>query len=151
MEYDKTRYFKLLKEAESLKKKGMSLYDEDREKYMELLEYEVRLEDQIYWENREKYFSVMNNLLNEQLPAEDFIAEFLCLWENDRDRSTVNCDPNIGSKDFGKWINKIFFYCEDFEPEAQKKKKYGEKWLKDGVSNLLIKIQKEYNSNDNAD
>jgi hypothetical protein len=36
-EYDKIRYLELLQEAESYKKKGMSLYREDRSKYLELL------------------------------------------------------------------------------------------------------------------
>lgn len=43
------------------------------------------------------------------------------------------------------------FVCEDFEPEAQKNEQYAEKWLKDSVSNVLIQIQKEYNSNEKAD
>jgi hypothetical protein len=145
MEYDKNRYLELLKQSESLKEKGIRLYEEDREAYLELLKYQVRLSDQKFWENRQNYFSVMTNLINGKLTAEDFSDEFLCLWENDRDRFAVNCEPNIASKGFGKWINKIFFRCEDFEPEAEKDEEYGEKWLKDSVSNLLIQIQKEYN------
>lgn len=114
---------------------------------MELLNYQVRLSDQKFWENRKNYFSVMNNLINEKLTAEDFTDEFLSLWENDRDRPTINCEPNIASKGFGAWMDKIFSQCEVFEPEAEKNEQYGEKWLKDSVSNLLIQIQKEYNSN----
>ena len=154
MEYDKIRYLELFQQDESLKKKGMSLYEEDRDKYLELLKYQVRLCDQKSWENRKNYFSVMNNLINEKLTAEDFIDEFLGLWEEDRnwkENLDVNCEPNIASKGFSKWINKLFFCCEDFEPEAQKNEQYGEKWLKDSVSNVLIQMQKEYNSNENAD
>jgi len=40
-------------------------------------------------------------------------------------------------------MDKIFSDCEVFEPEAQKNEQYGEKWLKDSVSNVLIQIQKE--------
>lgn len=148
---DKIRYLELVKQASSLEKKGMSLYREDRDRYLELLKYEVRLSDQKCWENRKNYFSVMNNLINEKLTAEDFVDEFLCLWEKDRDRCAVNYEPNIDSKGFAKWIDKIFFRCEDFEPEAQKNEQYGEKWLKDSISNVLIQIQKEYDSNKNAD
>ena len=61
MEYNKIRYLELLKQAESLEKKGMWLYEEDKDKYLELLDYQVRLSDQQYWENRNNYFSVMNN------------------------------------------------------------------------------------------
>ena len=73
MEYDKIRYLELVQQAESLEKKGMSLYREDRDKYLELLKYKVRLSDQKYWENRKNYFSVMNNLIDEKLITEDFI------------------------------------------------------------------------------
>ena len=150
MKYDKIRYLELLKQAESLEKKGMSLYREDRDKYLELLKYKVRLSDQKYWENRKNYFSVMNNLINEKLSTEDFIDEFLCLWRKDRDRFALNCEPNIASKGFAKWMDKIFSRCDVFEPEAQKNEQYGAKWLKDSVSNVLIQIQKEYHSNENA-
>lgn len=94
MEYDKIRYLELLKQAKSLEKKGMWLYTEDRDRYLELSKYKVRLADQKCWENRKDYFSVMNNLINEELTVEDFIDEFLCLWEKDRDRFAVNCEPN---------------------------------------------------------
>lgn len=54
-------------------------------------------------------------------------------------------------KGFSKWMDKIFIRCEVFEPEAQKDEEYNEKWLKDSVRNVLIQIQNEYNSNENAD
>lgn len=151
-EYDKMRYLELLEQDESLKKKslkkkGMSLDREDRDRYLELLKYQVQLSDQKYWKNKKKYFSVMNNLINGKLTAEDFIDKFLCLWKKDRDTFDIDCDPNITSKGFAKWMDKVFSRCEVFEPSAQKNEQYGEKWLKDSVSNILIQIQKEYNSN----
>jgi hypothetical protein len=57
MKYDKIRHLKLLKQAESLKKKGMSFYKEDRDKYSKLLKYEIRLAYQKYWENRRNYIT----------------------------------------------------------------------------------------------
>lgn len=48
-------------------------------------------------------------------------------------------------------MDKIFIRCEVFESEAQKDEEYNEKWLKDSVRNVLIQIQNEYNSNENAD
>ena len=102
MEYDKMKYFELLKKSENLEKKGTSLYEEDRDRYLELLKYEAMLEEQKYWENRKKYFYVMNNLINEKFTIEDFVDEFLYLWKKDRDRFVVNYEPNTKSKGFGK-------------------------------------------------
>lgn len=91
----------MLKQAKSLDKEWMSLYRKDRDRYLELLKYKVRLSNQKYWENRKNYFSVMNNLINEKLTAEDFTDEFLCLREKDRDNNSLslpNYEPNIVSK-----------------------------------------------------
>ena len=93
----------------------------------------------------------MNNLIDEKLITEDFIDQFLCLWRKDRDRVAVNCEPNIASKGFSKWMDKIFSRYEIFGLEAPKNEQYGAEWLKDSVSNVLIQIQKEYNSNENVD
>lgn len=130
-------------DSENLQLDWISFNREDRDKYLELLKYKVRLSDQKYWENRKNYFSAMNNLINDKLTAEDFIDEFLCLWKKDRDRFAVNYEPNTESKGFAKWMDKIFSRCEVFEPEAQKNEQYGEKWLKDSISNVLIQIQEE--------
>ena len=66
----------MLKQAKSLDKEWMSLYRKDRDRYLELLKYQVQLSDQRYWENRKNYFFVMNNLITEKLTAEDFIVSF---------------------------------------------------------------------------
>lgn len=93
----------------------------------------------------------MNNLINEKLSTKDFIDKFLYIWRKNRDRFAVNCEPNTASKEFAKWMDKIFSHYEDFEPEVQKNKQYGAEWLKDSVGNILIQIQKEYNFNENVD
>jgi len=72
MKYNKNRYFYLLEQEEFFKKQGRSLYKENREDYLELLNYQVQLEDHKYWENRQKYFSVISAFLNGIITAEDF-------------------------------------------------------------------------------
>ena len=150
-EFDKVWYFELLRRKQRLNEKSRSLYMEDRDTFFELLEYELILSDQIYWGNRKNYFSIMNNFINEKLTAEDFKAEFLYLWEKDRDMIPVNFEPNMWSKGFAKWIDRIVFPCENFEPEDQENKEYGENDLKDSVRDFLIRIPNEYNFNANAD
>ena len=53
-----------------------------------------------------------------KLTAEDFRDELLHLWEKDRDKFAVNCEPTIALKEFAKWMDKIFSRCEVFEPEV---------------------------------
>jgi hypothetical protein len=88
---------------------------------MELLNYKVRLENQKYWENRQKYVSVISKFLNGITTAEDFIDEFLDLWKKvrDRDGSKINFEPDTISEEFPSLIGKVFSCCEIFEPESK--------------------------------
>ena len=42
-------YLELLKYDKSLKKDGTSLREQDREKYLKLLNYSVKLSDYVHW------------------------------------------------------------------------------------------------------
>lgn len=64
MKYNKIRHLKLLKQAEDLEKQGKSLYKENREDYLELLSYQGRMEEHIFWKNRHQFFSVIENFIN---------------------------------------------------------------------------------------
>jgi len=85
MQYDKSRYFYLLKQEEILKNQGRSLYKANQEDYLELLNYQVQLQDHKYWENRQKYLSVISDFLNGIITAENFSDKFLYIWKKDRD------------------------------------------------------------------
>jgi predicted house-cleaning noncanonical NTP pyrophosphatase (MazG superfamily) len=142
MDYDIQRYFSLLEQEEILKKQGVSFYTVNQEDYMELLKYKVRLENQKYWENRQKYVSVISEFLNGITTAEDFSDEFLDLWKKDRDRdrdlSKMNFEPDTISEEFSSLIGKVFSCCEIFEPES---KEYDEKWLKNSIKKIFSEMQ----------
>jgi hypothetical protein len=112
----------LLEQEKSLKNEGIWLCEEDPDKYSELLKYKVRLEDQKYWKNRKDYYYIMNNLIKDQVTPEDFTSEFLDLWINDRDKPTINCDPDRESKGFGECITKYFMIVKFLTPKLKKMK-----------------------------
>ena len=146
MNYDLNRYFYLLEQEEILKKQGGSLYKVNREDYLELLSYKVRLENQKYWENRQKYFSVISDFLNGINTAEDFSDEFFYLWKKDRDRDGTKMDfePDTISEGFSSLIGKVFSCCEIFEPESKEEEKYNEKWLKNSIEKIFSGMQKYF-------
>lgn len=113
---------------------------------MEFLQYQVYLESQNYWEHKDQYFSLMINLINGELTAQDFSDMFLNLWEEDRDRGYANLDLDIRSKGFSRWTDNLFSCCENFGEEAEPEEEYGEKWLKDEVGAILRHIPKDYYS-----
>ena len=144
MDYDTKRYFYLLEQEEIFKKQGASFYKVNREDYMELLNYKVRLENQKYWENQQKYVSVISEFLNGITTAEDFIDEFLDLWKKDRDRdgSKINFEPDTISEEFSSLIGKVFSCCEIFEPESKEEDEYDEKRLKNSIKEIFYEMQK---------
>jgi len=144
MDYDIKRYFYLFEQEEIFKKQGVSFYKVNREDYMELLNYKVRLENQKYWENRQKYVSVISEFLNGITTAEDFSDEFLDLWKKDRDRdgSKINFEPDTISEEFSSLIGKVFSCCEIFEPESKEEDEYDEKWLKNSIKEIFYEMQK---------
>ena len=146
MDYDINRYFYLLEQEKILKKQGGSLYKVNREDYLELLSYKVRLENQKYWENRQKYFSVISDFLNGINTAEDFSDEFFYLWKKDRDRDITKMDfePDTTSEGFSSLIGKVFSCCEIFEPESKEEEKYNEKWLKNSIEEIFYEMQKYF-------
>jgi hypothetical protein len=146
MNYDTKRYFYLLEQEEILKKQGVSFYKANREDYMELLIYKAQLENQKYWENRQKYVSVISEFLNGITTAEDFSDEFLDLWKKDRDRngSKMNFEPDTIAKEFSRLIEKVFSYCEIFRPESKEEDEYNEKWLKNSINEIFYEMQKYF-------
>lgn len=144
MHYDTKRYFYLLEQEEIFKKQGISFYKVNREDYIELLNYKVRLENQKYWENRQKYVSVISEFLNGITTAEDFSDKFLDLWKKDRDRdgSKINFEPDTISEEFSSLIGKVFSCCEIFEPESKEEDEYDEKWLKNSIKKIFYEMQK---------
>lgn len=127
-----------------MKNQGLSLYEVNREDFMELLKYKVRLENQRYWENRQKYFSVIGEFLNGMTTGKDFIDEFLYLWRKDRDEevSKINFERNTIPEEFSRLIGKVFMRCEIFEPESTEEEEYNEKWLRNSIKEIFSKMQK---------
>lgn len=56
-------YIELLKYDRSLKKDMTSLREQDREKYLKLLNYSVKLSDHVYWQQKSDYLNLMKNFV----------------------------------------------------------------------------------------
>lgn len=152
MTIDKTRYFELLKLEKELLKKNKWLFEENREKYLELQNDRVTLSSQLYWKDRKKYSSLIKNCLDNVISAEDFMYEFLNLWENNRDdfraleiifkTLEINFGPNPETVEFADIVDEVFSICEMFDPESSLNEEYNHIWLKDLLEESFLKMQK---------
>jgi hypothetical protein len=151
MKYNKLRYFELLKYSQDLANKGKWLYEENREAFFELLNYQILIEDHIFWQKRHQFLSVIKNFINGTLDSEEFSDEFFAIRRQNQAvheafkidfEKLENFEPDSRSKGFSSFIGKIFSDCEVFEPNAEEGDNYNKKWLKDSVKDARLQIQK---------
>ena len=76
MKFDKDKCLKLLKERKSLQKEGKLLRDYDKAKNDELISYLILVEDQIFWENREKYCQILDLFVRKKITLDQLFKQF---------------------------------------------------------------------------
>ena len=54
-------YLELLKQENELKSEGKSLWKENEQDYIKLINYEVSISDHFKWEQRDRYLLLMSN------------------------------------------------------------------------------------------
>jgi len=157
--FDKTRYIELLKKEEILRNEGTSLFNENREEDLELLSYGVILENQIYYNRKAEYISLVEEYLRENAGEDGarlFVWEFFNIFKKDNKAleilekeileqgikrlATFCIDPK--STEFSALINQIVGSCEflTFDPEDS----YGITLdqFRDSIEKIFFKMQK---------
>ena len=74
--FNKVRYIELLKKDQSLESKNSSLYKEDRIEYRELLSYGVILYNQIIYNRRHDYISLIEKYVTNEIDSLLLILQF---------------------------------------------------------------------------
>ena len=156
--FDKTRYIELLKKTKFLENEGTSLSDENPEENLELLSYGVILENQIYYNRKAEYISLVEEYLRENAGEDGarlFVWEFFQIFKKDNKAvdvlekeilqqgiqklDTFQIDPK--STEFSALVNKIVGSCEflTFDPEDT----YGMTvdQFRDSIQKIYVKIQ----------
>jgi hypothetical protein len=72
MTYNQKRYMQLLQRSQDLKNQGKNIFIENREKDFELSEYNIAVEEHIFWQDRYQVASLMENFLNRKINGEKF-------------------------------------------------------------------------------
>ena len=132
--FNKMRYIKLLKKDQSLKSKNSSLYKEDRVEYRELLSYAVILYNQIIYNRRHDYISLIEKYVTNEIDSFLLRLEFFKTQREDI-KTTNNLEKNfeqlsnvlIDSKldEFSLLIKDIFDACEALKSDSEPEEAYG--------------------------
>ena len=110
------RYKDLLKKEKNLNLENKSLLIENKDEFLEFLSYNSKLENSISYQNKEKYYSLISQYLDNLIPPHLFQWEFVKLEQkdakaakillNDRKESQTLSIELIAIK-FGSLVGKI--------------------------------------------
>ena len=146
MIYKKERHKQLVISSKDLKNQGKTLFRENPEEYSELLDYEIAVEEQIFWTNRGEFFLVMKDFLDNIINFDEFETAFTLLYYKTRKEFDIfvidlkqieKFQPSTRSDRFAGYINAIFREFEAVEDEY-----CTEQELKYYVKEVYLKFQK---------
>jgi hypothetical protein len=145
MIYKKERHKQLVIRSQDLKNQGKTLFRENKEEYFELLDYDIAVEEQVFWTNRGEFFLVMKNFLDNIINFDEFETAFTLLYQKTREefdmfvidlKQIEKFQPSTRSDQFSSFINAIFREFEEVEDEY-----CTEQEIKDSVEKVYLKFQ----------
>jgi len=145
MIYKKERHKQLVIRSRDLKNQGKTLFRENPEEYSELLDYNIAVEEQVFWANRGEFFLVMKNFLDNIINFDEFETAFTLLYQKTREefdmfvidlKQIEKFQPSTRSDRFASFINAIFREFEEVEDEYST-----EQEVKDSVEKVYLKFQ----------
>ena len=128
MEYNSKIYLELLRYDQSLKKNGNSLQEQDKAKYLKLLNYSVKVSDHVHWQQKSEYLNVMKNFVDLKINGKQFVSQFNKIHRaNEEAVKMLKTDlkqlnifqPNPKSFGFTEWTSEIDLGCDEFYPDFQ--------------------------------
>lgn len=150
-------YIQLLKYDRSLKKNGTTLREQDREKYLKLLNYSVKLSDHVHWQQKNDYLNIMKNFLNLKIDGKQFVNQFSKLHESNEEAVQIleidlkqlnTFELNPKSFGFTEWTSEIDLWCDEFYPDFDAKDppdfKFAknEEDLRNAIADIFLQIEK---------
>ena len=143
--YNKVRHLELLRRFLDSQKQGKNFHRENRAEDSELLHYQSKLQDSIFWKSREQFALLLENFVNDLINMEEFEIAFSQLWwetmkvydafEIDlKGLKNFQLDPK--SDGFGSFLTSVFRQFEVLEDEE-----CTEQEVKDYVRDTLREIQ----------
>lgn len=146
MIYKKERHKQLVIRSRNLKNQGKTLFRENPQEYSELLDYNIAVEEQVFWTRRGEFFLIMKNFLDNILDFDEFETAFTLLYQKTREefdmfvidlKQIEKFQPSRRSYRFASVINSIYRQFEEVEDEY-----CTEQEVKDYVKEAYLKFQK---------
>ena len=131
---NKVRYIELLKKNQNLQNKNTSLYHENRVEYLELISYGKIVDDQILYNRRDDYISLIEKYVTNEIDSLVLRLQFFQTQREDR-KITEDLEKNFQqlsnllidskSSEFSLLIEDIFGACEALKCDSEPEEAYG--------------------------
>ena len=131
---NKVRYIELLTKEQGLKKKKMSLYYENGVEYDELLSYGIIVFDQIIYNRRHDYISLIEEYVTKKIDSLVLRFQFFQIQREDRKTKddlekdyerVFNLSVDSKSGEFSLLITNIFDACEALKWDSDPEEAFG--------------------------
>jgi len=148
--FNLTRYRKLIEKETALANQKKSLFYENRSEFLELLNYQASVEQQIIYNRKNDYFLLIDKYLNQLITSFEFQIEFLKMEKQDDTKakkifqdyqqlSGFSLVENL--EEFSNLMGQISDLCQDiidwgYEDGLSKDEFY------DSVNNLYLQLKK---------
>lgn len=145
-------FFKLLKYSNELKKNKKYLEEEDPKTFDTLLNFLVKIAENIHYSEKEEYINLAKDFLDNEITAEDFSYSFLAIYEGiskkinqmkiEESTELVNFLKRTDCDELNELLARIYGACDSFsiDPEITLS---DENELKECAEKLLLKLQNE--------
>lgn len=128
----KSRYFELANKNKSLKTKKTSL-NHDNKEYLDLLDYDIVLEKQVFYENRFQYLDLIKKYIDGEINCYAFQWDFFDLYyadlkifdnlkENLNQSSSITFSIDSKIENFSSLVNNLVPFCEFLDDGLTKEK-----------------------------
>lgn len=148
---DLQKFWKLLKDSNELKKNKESLRKKDPESFNLLLNFLVRIENNLHYSEKQEYINLAKYFLDDQITADDFSYSFMAIYEGISQKlGSMRRAESVELANFlepsrpelGDLLARIYGSCDSFSPDPEIAMS-DEKELKDCAQILLLKLQEE--------
>ena len=150
MTYNQKRHIELLKRSQDLKNQRKNLFIENQEEDFELSEYNIAVEEHVFWQDRDQVALLMEDFLSKKIDAHEFHDSVFGL----RHKHLEKCNrfisklvseeikdfcPNKDAHKLKGFLSALYFECEHFETN------FDEAELYTSIENGFLKFQKILN------
>lgn len=150
MIYNQQRHIQLLKRSQDFKDQGKSFYKESPEESLELSNYNIAVEKNIFWQQRYKVAELLQDFLNRKIDGQEFCDRVFGLRRNLMivtkkfliqlgAGEVKDFQPDPRSKKLSGLLSGLFCYCDDFMEDYENDQFF------DAMQNSFLNFQKPLN------